>query len=169
MRMPLVSFALALTVTVVLGACARDPGTSAAASPTSTAASATRPAVASAPARVPAAPQAIAKDLPLVAIVRADWCPACRATEPKLAVIEREYAGRVAFLRLDVTDDDTTAGAAHEADDAGVRAFFDQSKGRTATIGVFGKDRKELFRTWGLKNEAELRAALDAAAPPAAH
>jgi hypothetical protein len=47
-----------------------------------------------------------------------------------------------------------------------VGAFFGEAKGRTATIGVFSKDRKELFRTWGLKNEAELRQALDAAAKP---
>jgi thiol-disulfide isomerase/thioredoxin len=104
--------------------------------------------------------------LPLVAIVRADWCPACRNVEPKLALIEQEYAGRIAFLRLDVTDDDTTAGATRRADAAGVAEFFGESKGRTATIGVFSKDRKELFRTWGLKNEADLRQALELAATP---
>jgi len=86
--------------------------------------------------------------------------------EPKLALIEQEYAGRIAFLRLDVTDDDTTAGATRRADAAGVAQFFGESKGRTATIGVFSKDRKELFRTWGLKNEAELRQALELAATP---
>jgi len=108
----------------------------------------------------------VSKDLPLVAIVRADWCPACRKVEPTLAEIEKEYAGRITFVRLDVTDDDTTAGAADEATADGVGAFFGDAKGRTATIGVFSKDRKELFRTWGLKNEAELRQALDAAAKP---
>lgn len=128
---------------------------------------ATAPAIASASAApAPSARTAIAKDLPVVAIVRADWCPSCRAVEPKLALIEKEYAGRIAFVRLNVTDDDTTAGAADDADAAGVRSFFDQTKGRTASIGVFSKDRKELFRTWGLKNEAELRQALDAAAKP---
>ena len=106
---------------------------------------------------MPRAPKTAA----MVAILAAAGCAALRGESP--------YA-----LRDDDTgpdddtslDDDTTAGAADDADAAGVRAFFDQSKGRTATIGVFSKDRKELFRTWGLKNEAELRQALDAAATP---
>lgn len=153
------AFLLAIAIAVVLAACASPAATSATPPP------ATAPMVASASAAPTARPQ-VAKDLPLVAIVRADWCPSCRAVEPKLALIEKEYAGRIAFVRLNVTDDDTTASAADDADAAGVRAFFDQSKGRTATIGVFSKDRKELFRTWGLKNEAELRQALDAAAKP---
>lgn len=108
----------------------------------------------------------MSKDLPLVAIVRADWCPACRKVEPALAGIEQEYAGRITFVRLDVTDDDTAAGAARDSEAAGVGAFFGEARGRTATIGVFSRDRRELFRTWGLKNEAELRAALDAATKP---
>lgn len=149
----------AITIALVLDACASP------AAPNATSPPATAPVAASASA-APAPHAQVAKDLPLVAIVRADWCPSCRAVEPKLALIEKEYAGRVAFVRLNVTDDDTTAGAAEDADAAGVRAFFDQSKGRTATIGVFSKDRKELFRTWGLKNETELRQALDAAAKP---
>lgn len=150
-----------MALVVVIGCGAANAPSASSNAPSSTTASA--PATsASAPAT--AAPKAaIPKDLPLVAIVRADWCPACRNTEPKLAGIEKEYAGRIAFLRLDVTDDDTTAGAAQEADAAGVGAFFGQNKGRTATIGVFSKDRKELFRTWGLKDDAPFRAALDAA------
>jgi thiol-disulfide isomerase/thioredoxin len=140
---------------LLAAACARAPV--APAIPTAAATASARPA--------PVRP-AVSKDLPLVAIVRADWCPACRKVEPTLAEIEKEYAGRITFVRLDVTDDDTTAGASDEATADGVGAFFGETKGRTATIGVFSRDRKELFRTWGLKNEAELRQALDAAAKP---
>lgn len=136
-------------------ACARGP-----VAPATTTAAAT-PSVRPTPVR-----PAVSRDLPLVAIVRADWCPACRNVEPTLAKIETEYAGRLTFVRLDVTDDDTTAGAADEATADGVGAFFGETKGRTATIAVFSKDRKELFRTWGLKNEAALRQALEAAAKP---
>lgn len=120
-----------------------------------------------APSARPDAPRpTAAKALPLVAVVRADWCPACRNVEPTLAELEKEYAGRIAFVRLDVTDDATTAGAADEAASEGVGPFFGEARGRTATIGVFSKDRRELFRTWGLKDEAALRQALDAAAKP---
>lgn len=117
----------------------------------------------SAAATPPSRSAEVPKDLPLVVIVRADWCPACKKVEPELAQIEKAYAGKIAFLHLDVTDEDTTAGATTEAESAGVTTFFDQSKNRTATIGVFSKDRKELWRTWGLKDEAKLREVLDEA------
>jgi len=59
-----------------------------------------------------------------VVVVRADWCPTCRRIEPTVTALQREYAGRVSFLVLDVTDDATSARSTVAAEQAGVGAFF---------------------------------------------
>jgi len=55
-----------------------------------------------------------------VVVVRADWCPTCRRIEPTVTALQREYAGRVSFLVLDVTDDATSARSTVAAEQAGV-------------------------------------------------
>jgi len=44
----------------------------------------------------------IAPARPAVVDFYADWCAPCRQLEPILARLEREYAGRIAFFRVNV-------------------------------------------------------------------
>ncbi|MGH7269484.1 MAG: thioredoxin family protein [Polyangiaceae bacterium] len=89
-----------------------------------------------------------AAQLPLVVEVRADWCPTCRRIAPTIAALEREYAGRVAFLVLDVTDDQASARSAAAADGAGVGAFFRDNRA-TGVVAVFSPQRREVARLAG--------------------
>ncbi len=46
--------------------------------------------------------QVISPAKPAVVDFYADWCPPCRQLEPVLARLEREYAGKIGFFRVDV-------------------------------------------------------------------
>jgi thiol-disulfide isomerase/thioredoxin len=85
-------------------------------------------------------------DGPLVAIVRADWCPACRALEPTMKELMEQYEGKLNFVVLDVTNDETKAAAVETAKKHGLEKFFDENKSKTSTVAVFGNDMKVLFK-----------------------
>ena len=58
----------------------------------------------------------------------------------------KEYGGKINFVILDVTNDDTTAAAAAKAKSLGLGAFFEANKKTTSTVGIF-KGKKNLFKT----------------------
>ena len=103
-----------------------------------------------------------AKDLPLVVVVRADWCPTCRRIEPTVAALEKEYAGRVTFLVLDVTDDATSARSSVAAEQAGVGAFYRENNA-TGIVAVFSRGRSQVAKLSGEANVARYREPLSAA------
>jgi len=111
--------AIAVCTTLILGCSSRPP-------------SATE-------ARTPSAPALALTEseaLPLVIVVRADWCPSCRKIEPTIAALMREYEGRVRFLVLDVTDDAKTARSKVAAENAGVGKFFAENEA-TGVVAIF--------------------------------
>lgn len=105
---------------------------------------------------------ASAKELPLLVVVRADWCPACRRIEPTVTALEKEYAGRVKFLVLDVTDDATSAQSTALAEQAGVGAFFRENTA-TGTVAVFSRGRSQVAKLAGETDVARYREPLTAA------
>ena len=103
---------------------------------------------ASAASSSPPASSPVSKDLPLVAVVLADWCPTCRRIEPTVAALQREYGGRVSFLILDVTDDAASARSTAAADQAGIGAFF-RDNNATGIVAVFTRQRAEVAKLAG--------------------
>ena len=87
-----------------------------------------------------------AKKAVTVAIIRADWCSACQKLEPTMMGLMKEYGGKINFVMLDVTNDETTAQAAAKAKSLGLSKFFEANKKTTSTVGVF-KGSKQVFKT----------------------
>ncbi len=83
---------------------------------------------------------------PTVALIRADWCSACKAVEPIIQDLMQTYGGKVNLVVLDVTNDETTAKAEATAKSNGLSNFFEANKKSTSTVGIF-KNKREVFKT----------------------
>ena len=83
---------------------------------------------------------------PVVAIVRADWCPYCKELEPKMAKLMEQYGEKLRFVILDITDAETTKNARATAKSAGLADFFEKNKTKPSTVAIF-KDKKQVYST----------------------
>jgi len=83
---------------------------------------------------------------PTVALIRADWCSACKEVEPIINDLMQSYGGKVNLVVLDVTNDETTAKAEATAKSLGLSKFFAANKKSTSTVGIF-KNKREVFKT----------------------
>jgi thiol-disulfide isomerase/thioredoxin len=83
---------------------------------------------------------------PTVAIIRADWCSACKEVEPIVNELLQSYEGKINLVVLDVSNDESTAKAAATAKSLGLTSFFEANKKSTSTVGVF-KNKKQIFKT----------------------
>lgn len=99
---------------------------------------------------------------PTVALIRADWCSACKQVEPVLKEAMQNYGDKLNFVVLDVTNDETTAKAAATAKSLGLTSFFEANKKSTSTVGVF-KNRKQVFKTTHNPDRSVYIAAFDKA------
>lgn len=89
---------------------------------------------------------ALAKTKPTVVIIKAEWCTACQKVEPTMMELMKEYEGKINFVILDVTSEETTAQASAKAKSLGLSDFFEANKKMTSTVAIF-KGRKEVFKT----------------------
>jgi thiol-disulfide isomerase/thioredoxin len=89
----------------------------------------------------------MAEAKPVVAIIRADWCPACQKIEPFMKELVKEYDGRLDFVVFDVTNDAKVKESEMIAAKQGLTEFFKIYKERTSTIVVFDLKQKQLFKT----------------------
>ncbi len=109
-----------------------------------------------------AASSAFAKTKPTVVIIKAEWCSACQKVDPIMQELMKEYGGKVNFVMLDVTNDETTAQAAAKAKSLGLSRFFEANKKMTSTVAVF-KGKKQTFSTAKNYNKSAYVAAFDKA------
>ncbi len=87
------------------------------------------------------------KAKPTVAVIRADWCPACQKLEPTFKELMEQYKDRLNFVVLDVTTDEKVAESAKRAEELGIGKFFEANKKKTSTVVVFGEKNKVSFKT----------------------
>ncbi|NOT46391.1 MAG: thioredoxin family protein [Acidobacteria bacterium] len=83
---------------------------------------------------------------PIVAIVKADWCPYCKRIDPVVSGLMKDYSEKLHFVVFDVTDEKTIAASKEHADKLGMSKFFDEYKGKTSSVAVL-KDKKILYKT----------------------
>lgn len=102
------------------------------------------------------------QDRPLVVVVHAEWCAACRRAAPAIAWLHQEYGDRVTFVDLDVTDDDALAQAAAKASRCGLGLFFKENRGLPG-VTILGRDRKEVHHFAAEYRGGPYRSAVEAA------
>ena len=106
------------------------------------------------------------KTKPTVAIIRADWCSACKQVEPIMDELRQKYAGKFNFVVLDVSNDETTERAAATAKSLGLSGFFEANKKSTSTVGIF-KNKRQVFITTHNPKRADYVRAFDKASKKA--
>lgn len=100
---------------------------------------------------------------PFVVKLHAQWCAVCMITKSAWSQIEKEYAGRVNFLVLDFTDDQTTDASKAAAERVGLGRVFEESGSTGVVLVVDGRTKDVTASIAGSRNVAEYRAAIDAA------
>jgi thiol-disulfide isomerase/thioredoxin len=73
---------------------------------------------------------------PVVVDIYASWCPACKNIAPTLSQLERQYAGKVHFVVLDVSNRSTTAQSEAKAKELGLSQFFAAHKTQTGSLTI---------------------------------
>lgn len=73
---------------------------------------------------------------PVVVDIYASWCPACQNIAPTLSQLKQQYAGKVHFVVLDVSDRSSTARSEAIAKELGLSAFFAANKTQTGSLTI---------------------------------
>lgn len=101
-------------------------------------------------------------DRPVVVFVRADWCPYCKALEPKMSKLVEQYGNKLKFVTLDITNQAATEKSAMLAKEAGLAEFFEMNKTKASTMAIF-KDKKKVYSLFHNSDEKEVAAAFEKA------
>ena len=117
-----------------------------------------------APAAPPISPaEAADPGRPFVLKLHSQWCHLCLITTHVWSQIEKEYSGRVNFLVLDFTDDQTTDASKAAAERVGLERVFEESGSTGVVLIVDGRTKNVTASIAGSRDVAEYRAAIDAA------
>jgi thiol-disulfide isomerase/thioredoxin len=73
---------------------------------------------------------------PVVVDIYASWCPACRNIAPTLSGLRKQYANRVNFVVLDVSDKAKVEASMAKAQKLGLAAFFAANKTQTGMVAI---------------------------------
>jgi len=73
---------------------------------------------------------------PVVVDIYASWCPACNNIAPTISQLKQQYAGKVHFVVLDVSDRSTTAKSEAIARELGLSNFFAANKTQTGSLTI---------------------------------
>jgi thiol-disulfide isomerase/thioredoxin len=73
---------------------------------------------------------------PVVIDVYASWCPACKNIAPTLSQLKQQYAGKVHFVVLDVSDKSSAAKSEAKAKELGLSEFFAENKTQTGSLTI---------------------------------
>lgn len=81
----------------------------------------------------------LAKELqgkPVVVDIYASWCSKCKNIAPTLSQLKQQYAGKVHFVVLDVSDKSTSTQAEVTAKKLGLGQFFSANRTQTGMLTI---------------------------------
>ena len=99
---------------------------------------------------------------PIVAVIKADWCPYCKRVEPVISDLMNEYGEKMTFVIFDVTDDKAIKESMKKAEMLGIGEFFKDYKKKTSAVAVL-KNKEIVYKTFNNGNRADYVKAFDSA------
>ncbi len=99
---------------------------------------------------------------PVVAIIFAEWCPACQSVDPIMKELMGEYGMKLNFVVFDVSNEEKIAASQKKAAKYGLADFFSDNKTKTSTVAVF-KDGKQVYKTAKNSKKADYQKAFNSA------
>ncbi len=95
----------------------------------------------------------------------ADWCNSCKALEPKLNTVKKDFAGQpVLFTRVDFTDDFTKEQSDLLASYLGLGATYAEQGQKTGYMLLINAESKQVLgKLTKTQSEAELKAEIEKA------
>lgn len=100
---------------------------------------------------------------PMAVLIAADWCMNCKIIKPKLAEAYKDFAGKINFVSLDVTDDKAFFKAKHQAFELGVPQLLNGSFS-TGWVALFDRHGKQVGRLMQDMSVDDMKTALKALA-----
>ena len=92
--------------------------------------------------------------MPVVVRIHADWCPACKATQPTINELRAAYTGRIHFVQFNVTNAGTASASQALAHRLGLETFYQATKAATSTVAVMDPQNGKIYAT--LYNDSNL-------------
>jgi thiol-disulfide isomerase/thioredoxin len=101
---------------------------------------------------------------PVVIDVYATWCPGCKNISPTLSQLKQEYAGKVNFVVLDVTDKAKLKKTEALAKKLGLSKFLATNKSSTSTVAIVDPATGNILTTFkNNANKSDYSSVLDTA------
>lgn len=85
---------------------------------------------------------------PLVVRIHADWCPACKATQPTIDALKAAYTGKINFVQFNVTNAKRAAASRALARRLGLAKFYQATKAATSTVAVIDPQTGKIYATF---------------------
>lgn len=92
---------------------------------------------------------------PMIVVVRAEWCPACKKITPTLQGLMKDYQTQAQWVILDVSNKKSTAEAAQKAQELGLSDFFKKYGARTSTVAIIDPQSKKVLSLFMAESQRE--------------
>lgn len=102
----------------------------------------------SATAKPAAAGQMKEKAMPIVAVVKASWCPACKKIEPTMMGLMKDYMTKATWVVFDVSTKESAEASRKQAEKLGLKDFFAQYGAKTSTVAIIDPHSKKLLKVF---------------------
>jgi thiol-disulfide isomerase/thioredoxin len=92
----------------------------------------------------------------LAVLFYADWCNSCKALEPNLNKVKRDFQGQsILFTRFDLTDDFTKDQSAQYAALLGLENYYQENAGKTGYMLLIDRQSKKVLGRITKQNSPE--------------
>ncbi|PKL75991.1 MAG: thiol-disulfide isomerase [Candidatus Melainabacteria bacterium HGW-Melainabacteria-1] len=98
---------------------------------------------ASPPDQPQAAADSQAKALPIVAVIKASWCPACKKISPTVMGLMKDYGDKATWVVFDVSTKESAEAARKQAEKLGLKDFFAMYGAKTSTVAILDPESKK--------------------------
>jgi thiol-disulfide isomerase/thioredoxin len=91
----------------------------------------------------------LAKELqgkPALVDIYATWCAGCKNIAPTLSRLQQQYSGKVNFVKLDVSNRETTAASERKAQKLGLTEFLNAHKSQTSMVAIIDPATGEVLQ-----------------------